>query len=102
VRETDVHVQIGSADNIATVWIDTPYKPLISYFFPQSYPLGAYTIYVSITGPVNATLVKVHVPIGEIVLFWQNGVPTTGNYSIEVQLFNPQGLKVTYYLNVAF
>jgi hypothetical protein len=102
VRETDVHVQIGYVDNIVTVWVDTPYKPLISYLFPQSYPLGAYNIYITITGPVNATLAKIHVPIGEIVLLWQNGVPTTGNYTVEVQLFNLQGLKDTYYLNVSF
>jgi hypothetical protein len=102
VRETDIHVQIGSADNIVTVWVDTPYKPLISHLFPLSYPLSAYTIIVTIIGPVNANLVQTHVPIGEIVLLWQNGVPTTGNYTVEVTLFSLQGLKDTYYLNVSF
>jgi len=50
-HETDVHVLIGSLGNIETVWVDTPYKPVISYLFPQSYPLGAYNIYITITGP---------------------------------------------------
>ena len=101
VHETDVHVQIGSAGNIVTVWVETPYKPVTSYLFPQSYPLGAYTIYVAITGPENATLVKVHVPIGEIVLLWQTGVPTTGNYTVTVQLFGGVTPN-TYSLTVSF
>lgn len=103
IPETDIHVQIGVADNITAVWVDTPHKPLISYLFPQSYPLGAYTLYVTITGPDNATIAKVHVPNGEIVLLWQpNGVPPSGNYTIAVQLFNSQGLKDTFYLKVSF
>ena len=101
VHETDVHVLIGSAGNIETVWVDTPYKPIISSLFPQSYPLGAYSIYITITGPANATLVKIHVPIGEIVILWQTGVPSTGNYTIKVQLFGGVPNN-TYSLNVSF
>src|SRR5208337_4528439 len=43
-QETEIHVQIGYTENIMNVWVDTPRKPLISYLFPPSYPLGAYTL----------------------------------------------------------
>jgi len=104
ITETDIHIQIGYADNIMSVWVDTPSKPLISYLFSPSYPLGAYTLNVTITiaGQNVFNVSKVNVPIGEYVLVWQNGVPTHGFYTITVQLYSLQVLRDTYIATVSF
>jgi len=104
IKETDVHIQIGYSDNIQSVWVDVTSKPLISYLFPPSYPLGAYTVNVTIVmaGQNVFNVSKVNVPIGEYVLVWQNGVPTHGLYTITVQLYSLQVLKDTYSINVSF
>jgi len=103
-KETDIHVQIGYSDNIQSVWVDTPSKPLISHLFPPSYPLGAYTVNVSIAvmGQNVFNFSRVNVPVGEYVFVWQNGVPTHGLYTITVQLYRLQILKDTYSINVSF
>jgi hypothetical protein len=103
-RETDIHIQIGYADNITNVWVDTPNKPLISRLFQPSYPLGAYVLNITITavGQTSVNFSRINVPIGEYVLVWQNGVPSSGLYTITVQLYKLQVLKDTYTINISF
>lgn len=102
--ETEIHIQIGYADNIMNVWVDTPSKPLISYLFPPSYPLGAYVVNVtvSIANLEIANFSRINVPIGEYVIIWQTGVPSHGFYNVTVQLFKLQEQKAIYTINVSF
>jgi hypothetical protein len=102
--ETGIHIQIGYADNILTVSVDTPSKPLASHLFPPSYPVGAYTVNITIT--TNATVVfnvsRSNIPIGEYILVWQSGVPSHGLYTIRVELYSLGILRDTYTINVSF
>lgn len=104
IKETDIHIQIGYSDNILNVWADTPSKPLVSYLFSPSYPLGAYTINITITknGQDVFNISKTNVPIGEYILVWQNNIPMHGVYSITVQLYTQNILKDTYVITISF
>jgi len=102
--ETEIHIQIGYTDNITNVWVDTPSKPLSSYLFPPSYPLGTYVVNVtiSVTNQEIANFSRINVPIGEYIIVWQTGVPSHGFYNITVQLFKLQEQKAVYTINVSF
>lgn len=104
IKETDIHIQIGNADDIANVLVDTTTKPLISYLFPASYTPGTYTLNVTIVmaGQTVASFTRLNVSIGEYVIAWQNNVPARGLYTITVQLYNLQGLLNTSFVNVSF
>jgi hypothetical protein len=103
-QETDIHIQIGYADNIMNVWVDTPRKPLISDLFPLSYSLGAYVVNVSISVASQeiANFSRINVPIGEYIIVWRTGVPARGYYTITVQLYKLEILKDTYTISVSF
>jgi hypothetical protein len=103
-QETEIHVQIGYADNVTNVWVNSPSKPLISHLFPPSYSLGAYTLNVTITIAIQivANFTRINVPIGEYVIVWQSGVPPHGYYTIMVQLYRLNTLKDTYTFSVSF
>jgi hypothetical protein len=104
IKETDIHIQIGNADNIVNVLVETTTKPLISYLFPASYPLGAYRLNVTIVmlGQTVANFTILNVPIGEYVIAWQNNIPAHGLYTITIQLYNLQGLLNTSSINISF
>lgn len=103
-QETDIHIQIGYANNIMNVWVDTPSKPLISRLFPPSYALGTYTLNVTITtnGQNVTSFSRTNVPVVEYVIIWQNNIPAHGFYTITVNLYNQQLLEDTYTITISF
>lgn len=103
-QETDIHIQIGYADNIMDVWVNTPSKPLISRLLPPSYSLGTYTLNVTIalSGQNILNFSRVNVPVTEYVIVWQNTIPAKGVYTITVELYKLQSLKDTFTVTISF
>ena len=84
LQETRIHIEI-SGDIIVNVSVDTQRVPLISKIIQPSYAVGAYTINITIL-ETSEKFSLANVPSGKYTIIWRSGIPSSGDYTINVKL----------------
>jgi hypothetical protein len=84
-QEMRIRIEI-SEDVIVDVSVDTQKIPLIAKIIQPSYDVGVYTINVTIVGTGKNFTIE-NVPSGKYTIVWQSGLPSSGTYTIKVELF---------------
>jgi len=100
-EQTHLHVEIKQ-NEIIDVWVETPRVSLISTIISPSEGVGVNNIIITIQQTGQQFQLN-DVPSGEYVEVWiSNGFPTTGTYTINVELIQNSVTIDTFVLTVSF
>lgn len=98
-EETQISIEI-SGDVIGDVSVNTKRVSTISKIVKRELAHGAYTINITIV-EIGKNFTIENVPSGEYTIVWQSGVPSSGRYTIKVELIR-DGQRDEFTLYVTF